>query len=162
MKAGAPTCQAVVEGGNPLQKLTPQMSSPDSPGQTRLALSLQTWPRAAPSLMKGMTQAVKLNALATGQPPGLAITHCLPPPLPAAPSPPCQAALMPPASSCQQMFVWGVAGRQLNRACVCLAPGPRNLPSQGFAGFMCQSHVSHSTEKHGPGSWRKTGFGQMG
>lgn len=84
--------------------------------------------------------------LATGQPSGLAITHCLPLPLPAAPSPPCQAALMPLASSCQQMFVCGVAGRQLNRDCIFLAPGPLEEPSfPGLCRPMCQRHVSRST-----------------
>lgn len=90
-------------------------------------------------MWRAVTQAVKLNALATGQPSGLAITHCLPLPLPAAPSPPCQAALMPLASSCQQMFVCGVAGRQLNRACILLAPGP--LAEASLQG-LCRSYVS--------------------
>lgn len=86
-----------------------------------------------------MTQAVKLNVLAIGQPSGLSITHCLPPPLGVAPSPRCQAALMLLASSCQQMFVCSVAGRQLNRACIFLAPGPLQEPS--LPGF-CRPYVS--------------------
>lgn len=96
-----------------------------------------------PWMWRAVTQAVKLNVLATGQPSGLAITHCLPPPLPAAPSPPCQTALMPLASSCQQMFVCGVAGRQLNRACILRAPGPLAEPSlQG----LCRPYVSTPQE----------------
>ena len=96
-----------------------------------------------PWMWRAVTQAVKLNVLATGQPSGLAITHCLHPPLPAAPSPPCQTALMPLASSCQQMFVCGVAGRQLNRACILLAPGPLAEPSlQG----LCRPYVSTPQE----------------
>ena len=103
-----------------------------------------------------MTQAVKLSALATGQPSGLAITHCLPLPLPAAPSPLCQAALTPLASSCQQMFVCGVAGRQLNRACILLAPGP--LAEASLQG-LCSPYVSTlrepQAEKHRPGSCKE-------
>lgn len=67
--------------------------------------------------------------------------------LPAAPSPPCQAALMPLASSCQQMFVCGVAGRQLNRACVFLAPGPPREPS--LCGLCKPSKSTPRKPQHG-------------
>lgn len=101
-------------------------------------------------MWRAVTQAVKLNVLATGQPSGLAITHCLPLPLPAAPSPPCQAALMPLASSCQQMFVCGVAGRQLSRACIFLAPGPLEKPS--LPG-LCRPYVSAPRDPQHREAW---------
>lgn len=83
----------------------------------------------SPWMWRAVTRVVKFSALATGQPSGLAIIHRLPLPLPAARSPPCQTALKPLSSSCQQMFARGVAGRQLSRTCILLAPEPLREPS---------------------------------
>lgn len=47
------------------------------------------------------------------------------------------------ASSCQQMFVCGFAGRHLNRACIFLAPGPLEEPS--LPG-LCRPYVSMLNE----------------
>lgn len=120
-----------------------------SPGQTATGHSAWRHGRGQhpPWMWRAVTQVVTLNVLATGQPSGLAITHCLPPPLPATPSPPCQAALMPLASSCQQMFVCVVAGRQLDRACIFLAPG---LLAEPPLGGLCRPYVSTPREpQHG-------------